>query len=1051
MHSFKGLQPLVLFLLLLASTSNGYRPLQVSLGRYNNLVIAIDRSVPENATLIEEIKTVINEASQTLLLATRRSGQPGGLAFGNVSILVPDTWPNRPDYIQATWQLFSRSQLRVGPQNPRYGPVPHTEGGGGCGVPGEFTHYPTEFFLDRVASERLFGNRARLVVHEWGHLRWGLMDEAPQENDPHFYIYNSRFYPSRCTEQLDGKMANRHTGLPCKIDRETLTPEPDCIFIPDDNNRAVASFMGHYYVNSIKAFCDQSAHPDEAYQHNRMAPTQQNRMCRSRSVWQIIGNHEDFQKDRPQEVDFYPNIEVVRARRRDVVAVLDISESMHHPNNIPFTKLKAAMISNIRSVLEPETRLGIVTFSSGATNVASLQVLGQPGSATRTTLEQKVQDLDAIGLTDIGDGLMLGLQQLLNESANGGGSLFLVSDGEEQQSSRSRYNYSYAADAIKAAGVVVDVLGLGTEADRRIGDLARDTGGIFYSSYNTRNSFDLLAALINSAMRYDAGPDTPILLHSADVTIQTAAEVRSPAAPADALMPVLIDESARGELLFVFLLPRSVNIRQSDVNLTSPRGSVYDSSSEGFQRDVTINMLSLRLDESSFEAGKWNIQLSASSNAGPSDHTASVVVSTKPSKSSPAAAGPISAVASVSTFKLENNSASPDSHGVVINAVLRSGSANAAVIGAKVSASMRAPDGAQLAVQLYDNGAGVDLRPNDGVYTGVLSPRRLTAAGDYLVAATAESVNGQTAIIVAPPSGASPFVGGPLAVDTRANYSQLPVTNMTRDALAGSFKLETFYEEESRIDRIPPGPIASLDVESVNSTDASIVFRFIAVGDDFDQGTANQYEAYWSTQAEDLTDPESDGSKAQKVLPENVHLGSLSSPAEAGARERLGIRFPNVGSSSVAFVTLRAVDAANNRGQLAFPASAAFQELPFGEVGPTQPPEGGNPSLGVVIGVVVSVVVVAVVIAAVYIGLRKPGLTGRGASKDGISGGRAFSSLENPSKKNWRDKKVINFLLHGGAPAAAITPPNIALSLSLSQKSLRFSCNLIHLFLLCSK
>ena len=66
----------------------------------------------------------------------------------------------------------------MAPPTMKYGDTPYVKKYGGCGDPGEYIHLTPAFVLDDAVREVL-GDVGRVIVHEWGHFRWGLQEEYP--------------------------------------------------------------------------------------------------------------------------------------------------------------------------------------------------------------------------------------------------------------------------------------------------------------------------------------------------------------------------------------------------------------------------------------------------------------------------------------------------------------------------------------------------------------------------------------------------------------------------------------------------------------------------------------------------------------------------------------------------------------------------------------------------------------------------------------------------------------------------------------------------------
>jgi hypothetical protein len=80
----------VLFLLAAASSSFS---IQLENNGYTDLLIAINRDLPEDQSLVKTIQRLIEDASPVLFRATKRRAY-----FKEVTILVPETWSDSNNY-----------------------------------------------------------------------------------------------------------------------------------------------------------------------------------------------------------------------------------------------------------------------------------------------------------------------------------------------------------------------------------------------------------------------------------------------------------------------------------------------------------------------------------------------------------------------------------------------------------------------------------------------------------------------------------------------------------------------------------------------------------------------------------------------------------------------------------------------------------------------------------------------------------------------------------------------------------------------------------------
>lgn len=116
---------------------------------YNNLVVAIGEDVPEDSSLIEQIKTVMTNASAYMYTATRRRAY-----FKDITILVPETWRDRALYERVTNERFDVAEIRVDePTFPgAHGAYVRTPALV-CGMPGVYMHITPFRLTDKRVSD----------------------------------------------------------------------------------------------------------------------------------------------------------------------------------------------------------------------------------------------------------------------------------------------------------------------------------------------------------------------------------------------------------------------------------------------------------------------------------------------------------------------------------------------------------------------------------------------------------------------------------------------------------------------------------------------------------------------------------------------------------------------------------------------------------------------------------------------------------------------------------------------------------------------------------
>eukprot|EP00057_Strongylocentrotus_purpuratus_P013048 XP_011667522.1 PREDICTED: calcium-activated chloride channel regulator 1-like [Strongylocentrotus purpuratus] len=156
-------------------------------GGYANVAVAIDESIQENMDLLTSIQDMFREGSTFLYQATRQR-----VFFKNVTILIPSHWTTQPEYGSPGRLTFDTADVIIAQPNPLWAPEPYTQQIQGCGQPGSFIHFTEDFITDDDDVTDTYGELGRILVHEWGHYRWGLFNEYPDDvgdadHVTHFY------------------------------------------------------------------------------------------------------------------------------------------------------------------------------------------------------------------------------------------------------------------------------------------------------------------------------------------------------------------------------------------------------------------------------------------------------------------------------------------------------------------------------------------------------------------------------------------------------------------------------------------------------------------------------------------------------------------------------------------------------------------------------------------------------------------------------------------------------------------------------------------------
>ncbi|CAN8001967.1 unnamed protein product, partial [Ixodes hexagonus] len=161
-----------------------------------------------------------------------------------------------------------------------------------------------------------------------------------------------------------------------------------------------------------------------------------------------------------------------------VVLVLDVSYSMK-VNLLVYdrmTFLQCAMNHMIRHLIQPSQALGIVTFKSDCKIEQQLVLVN-----TTDVKDELAGIINTIRMgpgTSIGCGLQRGTEVLeANGTVAKGGLIILVTDGEENREP----TIADQLPQVLQKGIKVNTFALGSEADKKLEDIAVQTGGTAYS------------------------------------------------------------------------------------------------------------------------------------------------------------------------------------------------------------------------------------------------------------------------------------------------------------------------------------------------------------------------------------------------------------------------------------------------------------------------------------------------------------------------------------------------------------------------------------------
>ncbi|XP_077985931.1 calcium-activated chloride channel regulator 4A-like [Glandiceps talaboti] len=847
---------------------------------YTGLLIAINERIPEDPTLVDRIKTIFTEASDFLYESTKHRAY-----LKNVTILIPRTWSDALREEPASIERFDLANVIVDEANPEYGDNPYTRQTTPCGEEADYIHLTERWVIDESYSQYYWGVSGKVIVHEWGHLRWGLFDEYPVDDDEHFYYdENGQIQPTRCSKDIKGQSRDIYDGYSsCNTDPDSgVMPGPGCRFFPDFENSATSSYMYANYLNVITDFCHSEPEGTEKSRHNQQANNKQNKQCDYRSAWDVMLTTPDFRRgaNPPRRIeDTTPTFRVVQEVEMRVVLVLDVSWSMTRENRLEL--LHQASTRYLRYVVPNNTWVGIVEFASEADTLSQMVLVD--GNEIREELISMLPS-STQSHTCIGCGLLEGVKILRNGPYDtaAGGILFLITDGKENTSPL----IDDVIDKLVKWKVVVDSLALSEDADPQLVELSDRTGGRSYYYSGSAQSTVLHDALIDSiTSRTGSNPDTSVQLTSFRSVLPSSGMVTK---------QVHIDATIGRDTQFMFFY---VDI-EVEVTIQSPSGVTYTKHSTVYRIDQTLKAVVVNIPGNA-EVGEWSYTIT---NDYTEDQAIQVSIE---SKSLDASASPIRIQSTLSSHKI---SESPPM--AVIYADVRQG--HIAVKGAVVIATVERPAPHEsIDVRLHDRGTGADINKDDGVYSGYFVDfvdAKCNGECRYSVRVTASDLEGTAQTRTSGMSGAMPSELSVIPEKT----DPVPVGGFDRSTLGGVLQVdEQVQYSPAYQDLFAPDKIKDLKVHGTSYSNSTVTLTWTAVGDDFDRGQAERYEMYFGRQVTDIFTALDEGNK---VSQDSVAGGNIHTPMLSGQREQITIQVMSDDHGFLYYFCVIAVDDAGNKG-----------------------------------------------------------------------------------------------------------------------------------------
>nr|XP_060628644.1 calcium-activated chloride channel regulator 1-like [Anolis sagrei ordinatus] len=880
-------------------------------GGFENVIIAINPGIPEDTKIIDNIKDMVQEASSYLFSATQQR-----FYFKSVKIIIPLTWTPKPEYKRVTTESYDKAHVIVADPFLKYGDDPYTLQYGGCGEPGRYVHF-TSNFLTNDSMHDVYGPRGKVLVHEWAHLRWGVFDEY--NNDAPFYTTGvNQAEATRCSAAITGQYIFRlNTGATrkCKFEYRTQLYEPGCQFIPDKTQTSSASIMYMQSVSSVTQFCDKNS-------HNIKATNMQNKQCNFRSTWEVITDSSDYASSSPiNSPPSAPAISLLQTHDRVVCLVLDVSGSMASYNRI--NRLKQAAELFLLQIIEMGSWVGIVTFHSIALRQTGLRQI--TNDAVRESLKNNLPTT-ASGGTNICAGVREGFQVFLEKyTSTEGCEIVLLTDGEDS-------GVSSCSAEVQRSGSIIHTIALGPSAAKELEMLADMTGGLKFSATDSLDSNGLIDAFSRISSGSGDISQQSIQLESKGETIKRLAWLDG---------TVSIDNTVGNDTFFV--VTWSIANYPPGILITSPKGKKYTQAN--FEIDST-NVRTARLKiPGTAEAGDWTYSVQ---NTHSTEQVLSITVT---SRAASASVPPVTVKPYMN--RDDNNYPNP----IVIYAEVSQGFLP--VVGANVTATVESQSGKSVELELFDDGSGADILKFDGIYSRCFTA--FTENGRYSIKVRVQGkdnivrrVRRQSHALYVPGYVENGVIKlnapkpEPSEDDIQANLG-----SFSRTTSGGSFVM-TGVPPGIPPDVFPPSKITDLEVE-LNEDDVFLL-SWTAPGNDYDSGKAERYEIKTSTNPLELRDATFNSATS-------LNTSGLT-PEVAGAKQSLIYKpeeFPKENGTSIYFA-IRAIDDSNNVGEASNIARAV---LLFASLPPTPVPEKNDKILNQVTIIVIIVCASIIVICAI--------------------------------------------------------------------------------------
>ncbi|KAI2656096.1 Calcium-activated chloride channel regulator 4A [Labeo rohita] len=893
-----GSRTVFLLWMLLSSTSTG---IKLDGNGYVDVVIAISSRVSQDNTLIDKIKDMVTEGSLYLFEALDKK-----VYFKEATILIPPQW-NSKGFTKARTELFEKARIRIDNPNPAYGDEPYTNQFGECGAEAEYIHFTPNYFRDNTLTKQ-YGPKGRVLVHEWAHLRWGVYDEYSEKNP--FYYSNGHIEATRCSKNIKGQFYEDSARTPCPNDPQTSLPTKNCKFFPNKYQNTHSSIMFLPSLDSVTTFCREN-------EHNYDAPNLQNKKC-GKATWTVIFE-DSVDKDalrslKPlQTSPPAPTFKVVQRMHRVVCLVLDVSGSMQGSRIL---RLQQAATHFLQNIIEDQSSVGMVTFSTDASTLSSLTTIDSD-----TTRERLIALLPktAAGSTNMCKGLNLGLEVLKKDNGDViGDEIIFLTDGEASDDLNS-----CVPNAINS-GAIIHTIALGNKADKALREMADKTGGKFITASDDTTSNQLMNGF--STLTVPTGDQTKDPVQIDSVGAKTSDWFNG---------TVPIDQTIGTKTSFTITYETTL----PKVYIQSPSGSVYNQMQ--MRHDESSKTVTLKVPGTA-QTGDWKYSIQTPTNQA--------LTVTATSHAARADVPPI-----IVKARMDQKFSDGTKPMIVFAEVSQN---YKPVINAEVWATLEPESGPAQTLQLLDNGAGADAFKDDGVYSKYFT---MMKNGRSSLKVRVKNQNGQASFTLQKRGGA-PYVPGYMVDGVVEMNPSKPLVS-SESFIIGSFSRTATGESFEVIlksttpPNFPPNRITDLNAEIQKDT---VLLSWTAPGEDLDHGTAKSYKIKWSLDF-----------KMLQFNFSNAHEVNISgiSPQEAGSVEQhsFNLSFP-IQNGTTLYFAVQSEDKENVKSQISNIAQAS-KIIPHPE--PTEVSDPDFKLMFIAISVCLATVVITGIIAITAWALKR--------------------------------------------------------------------------------